>query len=153
MSRKAFLCIFFTVFLALLGCAPRWVNPNTTIPAAEFEIATILAHSIAFDSAGVIVVGKVWDVEYRMIKKPYTEIPYTLFKLADMNGNYINVFAISHFPVIQGDFVRVLGTYRRDFKSEDYTYVSEIEAKQIKFLTCFDSIYKTHCFLGKSPSL
>src|SRR5262245_9467525 len=108
MSRKAFLSMFAVIILASLGCAQsRWVNPNTTIPAVKVDIARILANSTAYESAGVIVEGRAYDVEYRIMKKPYTEIPYTVFKVADMDGNYINIFAISHFPVAQGDFVKV----------------------------------------------
>lgn len=147
MSKKAFLSIFAIIILLGLGCGqPKWVNPNTTIPAVKVDIVRILANSNAYDSAGVIVEGRVYDVEYRVMKKPYTEIPYTVFKVADMDGNYLNVFAISHFPVVQGDFVSVLGTYRTDFKMEDFSSVNELEAKQIKLLTCISVFSKTHCF-------
>jgi len=129
MRKKAFLILFLIVFL---GCATEWQNPNTSLPARELNILAILANPVVYDSAGVIVEGKVWDLRFGSLNEKDTEIPYTHFKLADRDGNFVNVFAVGDVPVTEGDIVKVLGIYRREYKTENYSFINEIEAKKIE---------------------
>lgn len=129
MGKKVLLILFLSVFL---GCAREWQNPNTSLPARELKILTILANPIVYDSAGVIVEGKVWDLRFDTLREKDVEIPYTHFKLADRDGNFVNVFALGDIPVTEGDTVKVLGVYRREYKTESYSFINEIEAKKIE---------------------
>jgi hypothetical protein len=131
MERKAFLFIFLPIFIAALGCAREWQNPNTALPAMELSIVNLLATPTAYDSAGVIVEGKVWDLKFDKLEQQI-DTPYTSFKLADKDGNYINVFASGHLPVSEGELVKVTGIYRREFQTESYKFVNEIEAEKVE---------------------
>jgi hypothetical protein len=130
MKRKSF--IYSVIFLASLGCAHEWQNPNTTLPAQELDIISILANPIAYDSAGVIVEGKVWDLVFDTLEEDDKESPYTNFKLADRDGNFVNVFALGHLPITEGDFVKVVGIYRRELSTGSYNFINEIEAKRVE---------------------
>jgi hypothetical protein len=131
MERRIFLLILATIFIFTSGCAREWKNPDKTLPAQKLNIERILVNSVIFDSAGVIVEGKVWDLKFETLKQQ-TEIPYTSFKLANKDGNYINVFASGHLPIHEGETVKVTGIYRREFQTESYEFVNEIEAEKIE---------------------
>ena len=130
MKGKSF--IYSIILLASLGCAHEWQNPDTTLPAKEQDIVSILANPIAYDSAGVIVQGKVWDLVFDTLEEEDKESPYTNFKLADRDGNFVNVFALGHIPITEGDIVKVVGIYRRELSTESYDFINEIEAKRVE---------------------
>jgi hypothetical protein len=132
MIEKAFLLIFTMIFMIFPGCAREWQNPNTALASKELTIDAILINPIIYDSAGVIVEGKVWDLAFKSLKERDIEIPYTSFKLADQDGNFVNVFALGDIPVAEGDMVKVVGIYRREYKTESYSFLNEIEAKRIE---------------------
>lgn len=131
MTLKALLALT-SIALTLLGCAREWQDPNTTIPAKKVDITSILVSSIAYDSAGVIVEGKVWDLMFDKIQEEDREIPFTEFKLADQDGYFINVFSPGHIPIAEGDFVQVTGIYRRELSREKHLFINEIEAIRIE---------------------
>ena len=122
------------LFLFFLGCAGEWQNPNTTTPAKKIDITTILINPIAYDSAGVIVEGRVWDLVFNTLEKNDKDkgSPYTNFKLADKDGNFVNVLALGHLPIAEGDIVKVVGIYRRNISTENYKFLNEIEAKRVE---------------------
>jgi hypothetical protein len=133
MRGKYFVCPI--LFLLSLGCAGPWQNPNTTTPAKKIDITSILINPIIYDSSGVIVEGKVWDLEFDTLEnndKDNKGSPYTNFKLADRDGNFINVFALGHLPIAEGDYVKVVGIYRRQLETENHDFINEIDAKQIE---------------------
>jgi hypothetical protein len=130
MTVKALLALA-SVAIILLGCAHEWKDPNTTIPARKVDITSILTYSIVYDSAGVIVEGKVWDLMFDKIQEEDREIPFTEFKLADQDGYFINVFSPGHIPIAEGDFVQVTGIYRRELSKEKHYYINEIEAIRV----------------------
>ena len=132
MRERTFIIFFLAITSAFFGCAHEWQNPNTALPARELEIKSILANPIAYDSAGVIVEGKVWDLRFDTLNEKDLQIPYTGFKLADEDGNFVNVFALGDIPVAEGDLVKVVGVYRRDYPTEGYKFVNEIEAKRVE---------------------
>lgn len=131
MINKVFLSISL-LSLAFLGCTKEWQNPNTTIPAKQVDIAAILENPIAFDSAGVIVEGKVWDLVFDKFEREDKEIPFTEFKLADQDGNFVKVFVLGHFPIAEGDIVEVMGIYRRELGKERIYFANEIEAIRVE---------------------
>jgi hypothetical protein len=132
MRGKYFVCLI--LFLFFLGCAGEWQNPNTTTPAKKIDITSILINPIAYDSAGVIVEGRVWDLVFNTLEKNDKDkgSPYTNFKLADKDGNFVNVFALGYLPIAEGDIVEVVGIYRRNLSSENYRFLNEIEAKRVE---------------------
>ncbi len=132
MRGKYFVC--HILFLIFLGCAGEWQNPDITIPAKKIDIISLLINPLIYDSSGVIVEGKVWDLEFDTLENndKDKESPYTNFKLADRDGNFVNVFALGHQPIAEGDYVKVVGTYRRELETENYDFINEIEAKQIE---------------------
>ncbi len=132
MRGKYFVCPI--LFIVLLGCAGEWQNPNTTPPAKKMDIASILINPIIYDSTGVIVEGRVWDLVFNTLGKndKDKESPYTNFKLADKDGNFVNVFALGHLPIAEGDIVKVVGIYRRELNTENYKFLNEIEAKRVE---------------------
>jgi hypothetical protein len=131
MVKTAILLILSFVYVAALGCTREWKNPNAALPATEVEIERIIVNPTAYDSAGVIVEGKVWDLKFDKLEQK-TDIPYTSFKLADRDGNYVNVFAPDHLPISEGDMVEVTGVYRREFQTESYKFDNEIEAERVE---------------------
>lgn len=126
--------VYLILFLFFPGCAGQWQDPDITIPAKKIDITSILINPIIYDSSGVIVEGKVWDLEFDTLENNDKDkgSPYTNFKLADRDGNFINVFALGHLPIVEGDFVKVVGIYRRKLETENYDFINEIEAKQIE---------------------
>lgn len=131
MGKTAFLLILSFIYIAALGCTREWKNPDTSLPAKELKIESLIINPIAYDSAGVVVEGKVWDLRFDKLEQK-TEFPYTSFKLADKDGNYVNVFASGHLPISEGDIVEVTGIYRRELQLESYKFDNEIEAENVE---------------------
>jgi len=131
MKREAFL-LTSSILLVFLGCAREWQDPNTTIPAKKVDIAAILENPIAFDSAGVIVEGKIWDLVFDKFEREDKETPFTEFKLADQDGNFVNIFVLGHIPIAEGDIVEVMGIYRRELGKERIYLANEIEAIRVE---------------------
>ncbi|GIW47609.1 MAG: hypothetical protein KatS3mg078_1486 [Deltaproteobacteria bacterium] len=126
--------VVFSILLPLIvtGCAKEWQNPDTALPAKKLKITSILVSPHAYDSAGVIVEGKVWDLTFNILEEKDSETPYTSFKIADKDGNFINVFALGHVPLFEGDLVEVKGIYRREYITERHSFINEIEAVSIE---------------------
>ncbi len=125
---------YLILFLLFPGCASVWQNPDTTTPAKRLDITSILINPVVYDSAGVIVEGKVWDLVFNTLENNGKDkgSPYTNFKLADRDGNFVNVFALGHLPIAEGDIVEVVGIYRRSLSTENYRFLNEIEAKLVE---------------------
>jgi hypothetical protein len=132
MRERTFKIFLLVIASSFFGCAHEWQNPNTSLPAKEVKIKSILINPIAYDSAGVIVEGKVWDLRLDTVSEKDVQIPYTGFKLADEDGNFVNVFALGDIPVVEGDLVKVVGVYRREYNTEGYKFINEIEAKRVE---------------------
>lgn len=132
MYSKAFV-VSLTLFLVLVqGCSKQWNDPNTSIPAWELTVASLLISPIAYDSAGVTVKGRVWDVSKNITYIGDKSIEYTVFKLADSEGNYVGVYSPGHIEVIEGDNIKVTGLFRRNLKRNEYYFENEIEALEIE---------------------
>jgi hypothetical protein len=130
--KKASIVVFSILLPLITGCAKEWQNPDTALPAKKLKITSILVSPHAYDSAGVIVEGKVWDLTFNILEEKDSETPYTSFKIADKDGNFINVFALGHVPLFEGDLVEVKGIYRREYITERHSFINEIEAVSIE---------------------
>ena len=117
---------------ALISCNKQWQDPNTSVPYTHTTIREILIAPIGYDSAGVSVEGMVWDLDYDLLVEDEKETPFTSFKIADSDGNYLNVFAEGNYPLTDGDQVKVIGVYRRELITEYRKYINEIDANSIE---------------------
>ena len=129
MASLKSIIILSTVFFA--GCIGQWQNPAVSIPAQELKIRELLIMPTIYDSAGVILEGKVWDLSF----EGDTDKPdgvYTIFKLADKDGNYVNVKSPGMTTLLEeGVKVKVIGLHRI-IQDKDTGMISNlIEAKQI----------------------
>ena len=132
MTRIPNFSLFIFISAVLISCNKEWQDPNTAVPYTHTTIREILIAPIGYDSAGVSVEGMVWDLNYDLLVENEKEIPYTTFKIADSDGNYVNVFAEGNYPLIDGDQVKVIGVYRRELITESRNYVNEIDANSIE---------------------
>lgn len=132
MSRISNLFLVIFIPAVLISCNKQWQDPNTAVPYTHTSIREILIAPIGYDSAGVSVEGMVWDLNYDLLVEDEKEIPYTSFKIADSDGNYVNVFAEGNYPLIDGDQVKVIGVYRREQITEYRKYINEIDANSIE---------------------
>lgn len=146
MNRKSYLLLLIIVPAALISCAKPWQDPDNSVPYTQTTIREILIAPIGYDSAGVSVEGMVWDLNYDLLSEGEMEIPFTNFKLADRDGNYISIFARGNYPLTDGDFVKVTGVYRRGLATEHHKYTNEIEAKTIE-LGKTSTLYKVYRYL------
>ena len=146
MSRISNLFLFIFIPAVLISCNKQWQDPNTAVPYTHTTIREILIAPIGYDSAGVSVEGMVWDLNYDLLVEHEKEIPYTSFKIADSDGNYVNVFAEGNYPLIDGDQVKVIGVYRRDLITESRNYINEIDANSIE-VGKTSTLYKIYRYL------
>ena len=133
--------------LFVISCNRTWQNPNTTLPAAKISIASLISVPTVYDGAGVVVKGMVWDVvndELVYLKDGYVEtLNFSLFKLSDKKGNFVNVYTEDIDSISEGDLVEVVGIYRREFLSDKRTYINEVEAKNIKVIKSLRKKYSS----------
>jgi hypothetical protein len=146
MARISNLFLFIFIPAVLISCAKQWQDPNTSVPYTHTTIREILIAPIGYDGGGVSVEGMVWNLNYDLLVEDEKEIPYTSFKIADSDGNYINVFAEGNYPLTDGDQVKVIGVYRRQLVSENRKYINEIEANNIQ-LGRTSTLYKVYRYL------
>ena len=115
----------------LAGCIGQWQNPNAAIPAQEIEISNLLIFPGIYDSAGVILEGKVWDLDIVEDKDNPDEV-YSEFKLADKDGNYVIVRSPGMTTLlVEGSMIKVIGLHRIIYDKDSRLISNHIEAKQI----------------------
>jgi hypothetical protein len=146
MNRISNFFLFIFIPVVLVSCSKQWQDPNTSVPYTKTTIREILIAPIGYDSAGVSVEGMVWDLNYDLLVDNEKEIPFTSFKIADADGNYLNVFAEGNYPLIDGDQVKVIGVYRNGLITEHRNYINEIEANSIE-LGKTSTLYKVYRYL------
>ena len=145
--RSSRLVILF-LGLFIIGCTKVWKDPNNTIPSSKVDIFDLIATPIVYDSAGVRVEGMVWDLtqgELSVSSDTYsTSKPFMVFKLSDVDGNFVNVFLTENFSFKEGDIVEVVGIYRRNYKTDLRHFVNEIEAKNVILLKSLEEKYSKY---------
>jgi len=115
----------------LAGCIGQWQNPNAAIPAQEIEISNLLIFPTAYDRAGVILEGKVWDLDFVEDKDNPDEV-YSEFKLADKDGYYVIVRSPGMTTLLQeGAMIKVIGLHRVIYNEDTRIVSNLVEAKQI----------------------
>lgn len=144
---KIFIPLLLTLLL-VISCNRTWQDPNTTIPASKISIASLIAVPTVYDGAGVVVKGMVWDVvndELIYLSDGYVEtLAFSLFKLSDKKGNFVNIYTEDYFDVNEGDIVEVVGIYRREFVGSKRNFTNEIEAKNIRVLKSLKTKYSSN---------
>jgi len=115
----------------LAGCIGQWQNPNAAIPAQEIEIRNLLVMPTIYDNAGVILEGKVWDLDF-VEDKDNPDKVYSTFKLADKDGNYVIVRSPGMTTLLQeGAMIKVIGLHKIIYDKHSRLISNHIEAKQI----------------------
>ena len=139
---------FLISLLFIISCNRTWKDPNTTLPAARISIVSLISVPTVYDGAGVVVKGMVWDVvndELVYLNDGYVEtLNFSVFKLSDKNGNFVNIYTEEEYGVNEGDIVEVVGIYRREFIAERRNYINEIEAIDIKILKSLSNKYSSN---------
>lgn len=132
MNKK--IIVFLAMFTAsfIIGCSTKWKDPVTSMPAKKEKITRILIAPTIYDSSALIVEGMVWDDMRDNKQTDEGSFPYTLFKIADKDGNYLSVLSLGHLDIVEGDRVRVLGLFRINMETEHFNYNYIIEAKNVE---------------------
>ena len=116
------------------ACSRQWRDPDTALPSQNVSIASILASPDAYDMSGVIVIGKIWRprVESLGVTGNGAEEVYTVFTLADRQGIGIDVYVNGEAPITDGEYIRVVGLFRKDFQTEGEYFYNRIEAVRLE---------------------
>lgn len=119
-----------------MSCQDRsWQDPSSSLPNQSISIANLITNRQAYDSAGVSLIGKVWNLEVGTVpgKTPgEPEKTYTTFILADRLGTGVDVYASGEVPLSEGDFVRVVGVYRKEFQPSGDYFLNVVDAVRIE---------------------
>ena len=134
MGKSLYVFTLAIVISISAACSQKWRDPDVALPAQSVSIATILASPDAYDMSGVIVIGKIWrpKVESKGMNENGVEQVYTMFTLADRKGIGIDVYVNGEAPVAQGDYIRVVGLFRKDFQAEGDYFYNRIEAVRLE---------------------
>jgi hypothetical protein len=110
------LCVSFVLF-----CFQFTANAQ----AIKISIADIYANPNKYDWQMVQVEGKVLFVKSKICPKG----DYTTLELDDHSGKSLTIFSYGHFPIKQGDKVKVTGIYKKVIHVPPrYTFYNEIDA-------------------------
>ena len=110
------LCLSFLLF---------FMQFNATAQVIKITIADIYANPNKYDWQIVQVEGKVLSLNSKTCKKG----DYTTLELDDQSGKSLTIFSYGHFPIKQGDHVRVTGIYKKVIHvPPQYTFYNEIDA-------------------------
>ena len=133
--KKYYYFVFFALIFTIASCAGDWKDPDTSIPTQSISIADLITNRQAYDSAGVSLIGKVWNLEVATAPSSTPDGPeekYTTFILADRLGTGIDVYAPGEVPIQEGDFVRVVGIYRKQFQQTGDYFSNVVDAVRIE---------------------
>jgi len=132
---RKFLCARSLIILSLsAACSREWQDPETALPSQSVSIATILANPDAYDMSGVIVIGKIWRprVESLGLNESGVDQVYTVFTIADRNGIGMDVYVNGEPPITDGDYIRVVGIYKKEFQTQGDYFYSRIDAVRLE---------------------
>jgi len=115
----------------LSSCTKVWHDPDTSVPSKKVDITSILVTPTIYDGAGVEIEGRVWDL--LMEHSQNGKDTYSMFKLADEEGNYVNVKSKSTLPLVtEGELVKVIGVHRLINDPETNKILNLVEAYSIE---------------------
>ena len=136
MKRNLWLSIAILVFmLGSVSCNRQWKDPDTSISSQTISISNLISNRQAYTSAGVSLIGKVWDLKVQTAQNDDADgVPetYTTFILADRMGNGVDVYAKGDVPIQEGDFVRVVGIFRKEFQPTGDYFLNVVDAVRIE---------------------
>ena len=136
MKRNLYCFIaLFTLIVVFSSCARDWQDPDTAIAAQSVSIANLITNRQAYASAGVSLIGKVWNLETGTVHSEAKDgevKTYTTFILADRAGTGIDVYAPGEVAIQEGDFVRVVGIYRKEFQRTGDYFQNVVDAVRIE---------------------
>lgn len=134
MGKKLPVFILAIFVLTTAACSRKWQDPDTALPAKSVSIATILSTPDAYDMSGVIVIGKIWHLKFESVgvNEEGQEEIRTRFLLADRKGIGVEVFVPGEAPVSEGDFIKVVGLYRKQFQEQGQYFYSGIDAVRLE---------------------
>lgn len=132
--QRSLRAISLVILFSLCAACSQWRDPDTALPSQNVSISTILASPDAYDMSGVIVIGKIWRprVESLGVTENGAEEVYTVFTLADRQGIGIDVYVNGEAPITDGDYIRVVGLFRKDFQTEGEYFYNRIEAVRLE---------------------
>jgi hypothetical protein len=84
--------------------------------------------------SGVIVIGKIWHprVESTGVMVNGVEQVFTVFTLADRQGIGIDVYVNGEAPVTDGDYIRVVGLFKKEFQTGGDYFYNKIDAVRLE---------------------
>jgi len=129
-----FISIVALVF-TLTACRHQWKDPDTSLATQSVSIANLISSRDAYDSSGVSLIGKVWNLKVGSTKSQNDNVmeeTYTTFILADRIGTGVDVYASGEVPIAEGDFVRVVGIYRKEFQNTGDYFSNVVDAIRIE---------------------
>ena len=136
MNRNIYIVILLFVLIPMFfSCAGEWKDPDTSLPSRSISIADLIANRQAYDSAGVSLIGKVWNLEVGTAQtksQDGIEDTYTTFILADRKGVGVDIYAPGEVPIQEGDFVRVVGIFRKEFQPTGDYFLNVVDAVRIE---------------------
>ena len=134
MNRLLIISALLIGTVSFSGCAREWQDPDTAIAAVNISIADLLTNRDIYESAGVRVIGRVWYLTRgTVIENPDgSEDIYTTFVIADPKGTGIEVYVPGEAPINDGDFLRVVGIYRKEFQPEGDYFANRIDAVRLE---------------------
>ena len=103
MKRKLFLyATFFLLIFTMASCHRTWQDPDTSLATQNISIANLISNRQAYDSAGVSLIGKVWNLETALAtgkNEDGVNETYTPFMLANRAGTSVDIHALSLIPI------------------------------------------------------
>ncbi len=136
MKRKLFLyATFFLLIFTMASCHRTWQDPDTSLATQNISIANLISNRQAYDSAGVSLIGKVWNLETALAtgkNEDGVNETYTTFMLANRAGTSVDIYASGEVPIQEGDFVRVVGIYRKEFRPAGDYFLNVVNAIRIE---------------------
>ncbi len=134
MGRKLPVFILAISLLLTAACSRQWRDPDTALPAQSVSIAAILASPDAYDMSGVVVIGKIWHLQFEPVgvNEAGQEEIHTRFLLADRKGIGIDVYVRGEAPLVEGDYIKVVGLYRKQFQQQGQYFYSSIDAVRLE---------------------
>ena len=134
MQRSIIIPVLLLAPVLFFGCARNWQDPDTSLSALNISISDLLTHRDIYDSAGVKVIGKVWYLARETVieNEEGNRDIYTIFVIADRKGTGIDVYVPGEAPITDGDFIRVVGIYRKEFQVEGRYFSNRIDAVRIE---------------------
>jgi len=135
---KSNLYIFISIvalIFTVTACRHQWQDPDTSIASQNLSIANLITNRDAYDSSGVSLIGKVWNLKVGSTESQNEEgmkKTYTTFILADRRGTGVDVYVPGEVPLQEGDFVRVVGIYRKELQSTGDYFSNVVDAVRIE---------------------